>query len=269
LAARGPRFLSHNEMDQVGGPVDLVFANELLDNIPTRILQRTEDGWSELHVGVDPSEPGMLCEVLVPLDPTPMPADVEPDPEAGTPGTGTSGARIPGTRNLIDWADSVAAGASVGARIPVQQQASDWLVRALRLVRVPGGELIVIDYCRNTGELAQLDWTAWLRTYREQQRGGPPLSQPGSQDITCDVALDQLAHFAPTRVAEPRFNVPQAEWLADLGIGELVEEGRRIWNESAAAPDLAAIRARSRISEAQALTDGSGLGGFRVLAWKL
>lgn len=254
LAAPGPRFLSHNEMDQVDGPVDLVFANELLDNIPIRILERTEDGWGELYVGVDPSEPGTLCELLVPLDPAPTPADIEPDRAA---------------RALIDWADLVGPDAAVGARIPVQEQAAEWLTRALAMVRKPGGEVIVIDYCRNTAELAKLDCREWLRTYREHERGGPPLSQPGSQDITCDVAPDQLALAARSVAIQGSSNFSQAEWLADLGVADLVEEGQRIWNESAGAPDLAAIRARSRISEAQALTDQAGLGGFRVLGWKL
>ena len=53
------------------------------------------------------------------------------------------------------------------------------------------------------------------------------------------------------------------------GIDELVEEGKRIWNESAARPDLTAMRARSRVAEAEALVDPSGLGAFEVLEWDL
>jgi hypothetical protein len=46
-----------------------------------------------------------------------------------------------------------------------------------------------------------------------------------------------------------------------------VEEGRRHWSEHAAAPDLLAMRMRSRISEAEALTDPAGLGAFWVGEW--
>ena len=40
-----------------------------------------------------------------------------------------------------------------------------------------------------------------------------------------------------------------------------------MWDERAARGDLAALRARSRVREAEALTDPSGLGGFSVVEW--
>ena len=73
------------------------------------------------------------------------------------------------------------------------------------------------------------------------------------------IALDQLP--APTQVQT------QTEFLRVHGLDELVEEGRRVWATKAAAPDLAALAARSRIREAEALTDPSGLGAFTVAEW--
>jgi hypothetical protein len=46
-----------------------------------------------------------------------------------------------------------------------------------------------------------------------------------------------------------------------------VEEGRRIWHERAHLGDLTAIKARSRVREAEALLDPDGLGAFQVLEW--
>jgi hypothetical protein len=46
-----------------------------------------------------------------------------------------------------------------------------------------------------------------------------------------------------------------------------VAEGRRQWTERAGVADLAAVRARSRIREAEALTDPNGLGRFSVVEW--
>jgi hypothetical protein len=60
----------------------------------------------------------------------------------------------------------------------------------------------------------------------------------------------------------------QHEFLRSHGIDELVEEGRRIWDERAHLGDLAAIRARSRVTEAEALCDPDGLGAFRVVEWR-
>jgi hypothetical protein len=89
-----------------------------------------------------------------------------------------------------------------------------------------------------------------------------PLDALGAQDVTCEVAVDQLALVRP-----PRADVPQADWLRRWGIDELVADARAAWTAAAHAPDLAALAARSRVTEAQALLDGKGLGGFRVLEW--
>ena len=90
-----------------------------------------------------------------------------------------------------------------------------------------------------------------------------PLDAPGAQDITADVVLEQLvaaSPFVPDVVA-----TTQADWLRDLGIDELVEEGRRAWDDGAHVGDLAALAGRSRVNEAAALTDPAGLGAHRVL----
>ena len=108
--------------------------------------------------------------------------------------------------------------------------------------------------------LASRPWREWLRTYAGHERGGHYLAEPGSQDITCEVPLDQLP--APDALRT------QAQWLELHGITALVDEGRRHWEEHASAPDLTALRMRSRISEAEALTDPSGLGAFLVAEWR-
>src|SRR5207248_4960664 len=41
----------------------VVLANELLDNLPVHLVERTHDGWSEVRVGV---QEGALVEVVVP-----------------------------------------------------------------------------------------------------------------------------------------------------------------------------------------------------------
>jgi SAM-dependent MidA family methyltransferase len=147
-----------------------------------------------------------------------------------------------------------------GARVPVQEQAGDWLRDVLALVE--RGRVVVIDYADTTDSMAQRPHDEWLRTYRGHERGGSPHDAPGSQDITVEVAIDQLA-----AVRAPDVDESQADFLAAHGIDHLVAEGRRVWAERAHLGDLAAIRARSRITEAEALTDPAGLGAFRVLSW--
>jgi len=205
----------------------VVLANELLDNLPFGLLVH-DAGWRSAYVDVD--RDGDFTELLLPPT-SPLP---------------------PG----------LSAVASLGARAPVQRAAAEWLTAALD--RIERGRVVVVDYASDTAAMARRPWRDWLRTYRGHERGEHPLRAPGTQDITCEVALDQLA-----RVREPDATRTQSQFLQLHGITELVEEGRRLWAARAHVGDLEAMRARSRISEAEALTDPSGLGAFVVAEWLL
>jgi SAM-dependent MidA family methyltransferase len=183
----------------------VVFANELLDNLPFDLV---EDG-DDVLVDIDAS--GRLVER-----------------------------------------------SSGGPRVARQTAATTWLRDVLAIAT----RVVVLDYCTTTDDMRARPWTEWVRTYRAHERGTHPLDDPGEQDITCEVAVDQLAAVRP-----PDRNRSQAEFLRAHGIDELVEEGRRTWRERAHIGDLAAVRARSRVNEAAALTDPAGLGAFRVLEW--
>lgn len=153
--------------------------------------------------------------------------------------------------------------APLGTRAPVQHVAAEWLRSALGSLR--NGSVIVIDYCTvRTVQVAAMAWREWLRTYVGHERGVHYLKNTGEQDITAQVLVDQLS-----AVAAPDAVRTQAQFLSYWGIEELVEEGRRVWRESASAPTLHAMRMRSRVSEAEALLDPAGLGAFSVLEWRV
>lgn len=208
--------------------VGVVFANELIDNVPFRLA--VFDGvWREAYVAV---QGGRVVEVLRPLE---SPTDV-----------------------------SLPATAPHGARAPLHDEARQVLDRARSAVRA--GRLVIIDYAvASTHHLALRPWRQWLRTYRGHERGGHYLSDPGDQDITTEVALDQLALTLGT----PSVVRTQGQWLQRWGIDELVTQGRQYWHDHASRPDLVALRMRSRVGEAEALLDPTGLGGFSVAEWDL
>jgi SAM-dependent MidA family methyltransferase len=214
-----------------GPMVGVVLANELLDNVPWRLLERDGRGWSEVFVDASPD--GDLVEAL----------------------------RAVGD-DADERADAMVADPRPGARIPIQDGAVAWLTDALE--RVERGRIVVLDFGSTTAELAGRPEDRWIRTYRGHRPGSGPLDRPGSQDVTVEVAVDQLA-----AVRRPDENRSQSQFLRDHGIEELVAEGRRVWAERAAVGDLAALAARSRIGEAAALTDPGGLGAFRVLEWSV
>ena len=230
----GPVVTSLAELP-VGPFVGIVLANELLDNLALDLLVRTAEGWGEVRVGVDdpasPS-PGVVRQVV---------AATEPAAAVG---------------------ERLAPGAAVGAIVPWQRAAGEWVARAVGLVE--RGRVVVFDYATlTTAELVDRPDAGWLRVYRDHERLGDPLVALGTADITADVAIDQL----DAAIGTPATVRTQAEWLRAFGIDELVDEGRRTWEAGAATGDLAALKARSRVSEAEALVDPAGLGAFLVAEW--
>jgi SAM-dependent MidA family methyltransferase len=206
--------------------VGAVLANELLDNVAFDVVRRTSGGPERLTVAAD----GDDLELAV------------------------------AAADEVVGAVLAGLGVPSGIWVPWQEPARRWLAESLG--RLEKGCLLVVDYGAPTPELANRPEMGWLRTFRGHERGGHPLDGPGTQDITTDVAIDQL------QIDHPASRVrTQAELLRGLGIDGLVAEGRRVWGDRAHAPDVAALRARSRVREAEALTDPEGLGAFVALEW--
>ena len=214
--------------------VGVVLANELVDNLVFDIVERSGTAsdssgqrWRELRVGVGPAG----FELVAADAPT----------------------------SLLDGLPDL----PVGARVPVQHAARAWLNRALSVLSA--GRVVVLDYGGSTAELAdraEPPDLGWLRVHRDHDDSGSWLVNPGSCDITVDVSFDQLQLDRPATSRST-----QAEFLRRHGIDELIEDGRRRWAERAGVGDLEALKARSRVREAEALLDPSGMGAFCVLEW--
>ena len=202
--------------------VGVVFANELLDNLPFTPVQSDGEKWYEIRVI---ERDGQLIEFPV---------------LAEAPLAGVCNERF----------DVLSSG-----RRYLQSEATEWVSSAQ--ASLLAGRLIVIDYARDSSA------EVMVRTYAEHGHAGDPLEGLGTKDITIDVDLKQMqkAH------GEGFTHRPQAEWLAEHDIESLVEQGRAAWSAGAATGDLAALRGRSRVREAEALRDIEGLGSFQVLEW--
>ncbi|MGI8754383.1 MAG: SAM-dependent methyltransferase [Acidimicrobiales bacterium] len=265
------------------GPV-VVLANELLDNLPFGLVELVDPagpahpGGGGLDASADGGPGPTWCEVLVDVAASPAvnvtPAGSGLPPRSRTdrgeaPGPDTAEgaparfverfARLDPARQGWCWGRA-GRSASVGTRLAVQADAAAWLSDALDLA--VGGRVMAIDYASTTTEMAVRPWTDWVRTYAGHARGAPPLEAPGTQDITCEVAVDQLATVRP-----PDLDRSQAEFLTDHGLDDLLADARRRWAETGIGGGLDAFAARSAIGEAAALTDPTGLGAFRVLEW--
>jgi SAM-dependent MidA family methyltransferase len=201
----------------------VILANELLDNLPFRLFV-FDGSWMEAFVSQ--ASGGQFVEVLRTPD------------------------EVPSCLPLT---------APLGSRAPIQDAAASWVRNSL--AKISNGRLLLFDYCSaSTSEIALTPWREWLRTYRDQGRGTHYLSDPGSQDITAQVMLDQLPSGFTSST--------QADFLKQWGIDELVREGSDYWENMKHVPDIAAIKMRSRIAEAKSLIDQTGIGAFTVLSWQ-
>src|SRR5260370_1839404 len=235
VAGVGPIVTALPELPALEIEAGVLVANELLDSLPFRIVERAGDAWAEVRVGVGD--------------------------------TGFVEVAVPASSEVGAAAAEVAAGVAVptGGRLPVPTATADGLAECGRALR--RGYLVVVDYAADAELLVTVRQDEWLRTYREHQRGEAPLAAPGAQDITFTIPVEHLvahARRAGFRLVE---HIRQADWLAALGIDELVEDARGVWRERAAVGDLDAMAARSRVSEAAALTDSSGLGAHHVFVF--
>jgi SAM-dependent MidA family methyltransferase len=164
------------------GPFDgVIFANELLDNLPFR-LAVFDGGWREAFVDVDRG--GAATERLsAPFDPVP---------------------------------DVLPSNAGHGARAPIVDRAARWVHDAQQ--RLARGSVIVVDYgVARTGELAARPWREWLRTFRGNDRGDHYLRSPGSQDITTDVPFDQLPEPDAVRTQAQFLQLHGIDDLVEIG----------------------------------------------------
>lgn len=205
----------------------VILANELLDNLPFKLF--VYDGtWKEAFVAL--GDGGKFVEVL---------------------------------RHVEEVPEVLPKSALLGSRAPIQIAASRWMLDVTQ--NLSRGKVLVFDYCsESTHEIAVSPWREWLRTYKAHERGVHYLLDPGSQDITSQVMVDQLSNSVPGLTV-----ISQSDWLQKWGINQLVFEGNKYWEEHKSAPDMYALKMRSRANELQALTSQDGLGVFSVLEFNL
>lgn len=204
-----------------GEQVDVVLANELLDNLPFGMAVMRNGRWFERCVDIVDGAFTLVDGDEIP--PPPAVPDSSPD----------------------------------GTELPVATAAIDW-VREQRVAH-PDARIVLFDYAAPTEELVTRAG-GWLRAFRDHTPIDDWLADPGQADITIDLPIEPFDELGASRVS-------QADFLREHGIDDLVAEGVRIWNERAGLGDLAALRARSRVTEAEALLDPAGMGGFTVFIW--
>jgi len=156
-------------------------AHEFLDSLPIHKFQKTESGWREVHIDIDPDKDNALRLVLAPGDSAASAALLKVDPAD--------------TRDHIEVCP--------GAALTVQEMC--------RRIRAAGGMALLADY-GHTGEKGDT-----FRGFKDHKLHDP-LLDPGHADLTADVDFSFLSSLVGSgiNVFGP---ITQENFLINMGIG--------------------------------------------------
>jgi SAM-dependent MidA family methyltransferase len=204
----------------------VIISNECFDALPVHLVERRDGSLLEWHVTL--AETGSFAFEL----------------------------RDPSTPDLAEYFERLGLWPGDGARAEVSLNAPE-LMRRLA-ARVARGYIMSIDY----GHDARTLYAPWRRmgtlmAFRDHSPQPDPLASPGLTDLTAHVDLTSLGAAAEAAGCEVAPHVSQAEALAALGIGEMLDAARE-----RAGRDLAAYASARRAVET--LLDPAGLGRIRV-----
>lgn len=210
----------------------VVFANEVLDNLPVHLVER-RDG-RVLEVCVD-SSGGRLVETL----------------------------RPPAGPELEDWLARAGAEVPEGHRFEVTMAAESFVRHCAAAVEK--GALVFVDYGAESAELAQR-LRGTLVAYGEGGPGEDVLARPGEQDVTAHANWTIVRAVCAELGWDVTGPLAQREVLLELGARDL-DAGLRESHRGALAEGRGAdaVRALSRRSALGALLDAGGLGGLGVV----
>lgn len=210
----------------------VVFANEVLDNLPVHLVEKRNGVLAEVCVGADAHD---LVEMLLPPSNPELAAFFE-----------RHGAAIPD-----------------GHRAEVTLAAESFCTHAEQAIE--RGAIVLVDYGDSASELVARRRGS-LVCYSSSGADDSPLERPGEKDITAHVnwtAVSYALRAAGMNVSPPR---PQHAVLVDLGLSDIDAALKRDYDEAVATGRGAeVVRVLSRRHALRALLDPGGLGRLDVV----
>lgn len=179
-----------SEIPQTEGRPVVLVANELLDNLPVRLLHHRDDGWVERCVGARPDG-------------------------------GFEWADQPAPKALEEWVDSFEVPSPSDHLVELPVGARDWLQATTRRLGDAPAVLLLIDYGETARDLlGEPRPLGTLTAYHGHQQDRDVLASPGTRDITAHVNWTAIARIAEKEGWRPLGFTKQGSFLAGLGLLE-------------------------------------------------
>lgn len=221
---------SLNEVPTV--ELGVVFANELLDNLPVHVVEQ---------------HGGRIQEVYV-------------DEKGGTlvPHLGD-----PSSPDVHSFLSRHGVGLKNGARFEVSLAAEGFVRQVTELVR--WGAVVFVDYGAEVDELLDRP-EGTLVCYSDAGADSNPLERPGEKDLTVHANWTVVRKAMQDRGAQTIGPVGQRDILIKLGLADMDARFRKQHGEAMVSGKGAdAVRALSRRQALAAMADPGGLGGLQVM----
>ena len=209
---------------------DLVFGNEVLDNIPCSVAIHKDDKWHEKIISFDD---GIFSYEFV---------------EA--------------RKKIVEWIELNRIKANKNMDIEIQINIDIFLEKIIN--KLNPKYILFFDYGYEQKDRGKRKYRSLLRTYKDHHLSVDPILEPGNLDITYDINFSAVIRKLKTLGYESNLSL-QREFLITNGFNEYFDE---LQNKLLFSEGIENLKINSELSGLKALIDSNGLGGFYCLEAK-
>ena len=207
--------------------IDLIFGNEILDNIPCSIGLYRDEGW---------------YEKVVLLEETSLAYDLKP------------------IRNEeLDWVFKNNIVPNEDYEFEIQVNIDKFLNSVIK--KINPGKILLFDYGYEQQNRDKRMYSSLLRTYKNHHLSVDPIEDPGNIDITYDVNFSSISRELKTLGYDVTLKL-QRDFLLDNGFNIFFDE---LQEKYIAAEGIEKLKINSELNGMKAIVDSNGLGGFYCL----
>ena len=209
---------------------DLVFGNEVLDNIPCSVAVFKDNKWYEKVV------------------------DLEDD--------SFSYDFVNARKEVIDWIEINQLKGDENIDIEVQTNIDKFLENIIHNLNPK--TILFFDYGFEQKDRVKRKYRSLLRTYKDHHLSVDPILEPGNVDITYDVNFSSVKRKLKTLGYESSLLL-QRDFLINNGFNEYFDN---LQNKLLLSEGIENLKINSYLSGLKAIIDSNGLGGFYCLEAK-
>ena len=209
---------------------DLVFGNEVLDNIPCSVAVFKDNKWYEKVVNLEDDS--------------------------------FSYDFVNARKEVIDWIETNQLKGDVNIDIEVQTNIDKFLENIIHNLNPK--TILFFDYGFEQKDRAERKYRSLLRTYKDHHLSVDPILEPGNVDITYDINFSSVKRKLKTLGYESSLLL-QRDFLINNGFNEYFDS---LQNKLLLSEGIENLKINSYLSGLKAIIDSNGLGGFYCLEAK-